>query len=289
MDSAADPLALIAEWPVDSVAAAIVDTSSGVEAPPFRSVGDSDRPYRLASLSKVMAGWAAMIAVQEAVADLDEVIAPFGGYQLHPGTTLRHLLAHAAGFPFEGSIPVAELEERRIYSNTGIEIAAAVVERDTGFTFEAYLAEAVFEPLQMNASALRGSPAHSVWSTVGDVARFVVELLRPRLLDPVLAANVVTVQYPDLAGIVPGVGSFDPCPWGLGIEIKGSKAPHWMGTRTSPRTAGHFGGAGTMMWADPDTGLGAVALTDTPFDRWAADAVRSWREFSDAICETRGV
>jgi hypothetical protein len=37
-----------------------------------------------------------------------------------------------------------------------------------------------------------------------------------------------------------------------------------------------------MMWADPNAGLGVVALTDRPFDQWTADAMRLWPEFSDA-------
>ena len=41
-----------------------------------------------------------------------------------PGCTLRHLLAHAGGYPFEGSDPIARPERRRIYSNTGIEMVA---------------------------------------------------------------------------------------------------------------------------------------------------------------------
>ena len=40
-------------------------------------------------------------------------------------------------------------------------------------------------------------------------------------------------QFADLAGIVPDVGRFDPCPWGLGVEIRGNKAPHWTGRANS--------------------------------------------------------
>jgi CubicO group peptidase (beta-lactamase class C family) len=60
-----------------------------------------------------------------------------------------------------------------------------------------------------------------------------------------------------------------------------------MGTRTSPRTVGHFGGAGTMFWIDPTIDLGLVALTDRPFDEWASDAVARWSELSDRVIETR--
>ena len=81
-------------------------------------------------------------------------------------------------------------------------------------------------------------------------SRFLAELQRPTLLDDDQRRRY-RPQFPDLAGIVPGVGRFDPCPWGLGFEIRGRKSPHWTGRTNSPATFGHFGGAGTMMWVDP--------------------------------------
>ena len=135
----------------------------------------------------------------------------------------------------------------------------------------------------MAATELRGSPAHGVCSTVADVARFLAELQRPALLAPATAAEAVSRQYPDLAGIVPGVGRFDPCPWGLGFEIRGEKSPHWTGHTNSPATFGHFGGAGTMTWVDPAAGCGLVALTDRAFDAWSIEAMRAWPALSDAV------
>jgi len=114
------------------------------------------------------------------------------------------------------------------------------------------------------------------------------ELQGPRLIGAASAPAATTVQYPALAGIVPGVGRFDPCPWGLGIEIRGGKEPHWTGTTNSPRTFGHFGGAGTMMWVDPAVGCGLVALTDRPFDSWP-EARLTWCALGDAVvAEHRG-
>ena len=48
-------------------------------------------------------------------------------------------------------------------------------------------------------------------------------------------------------------------------------------------TFGHFGGAGTFMWVDPAVGVACLALTDRAFDEWAAEALRAWPEFSDAV------
>ena len=82
---------------------------------------------------------------------------------------------------------------------------------------------------------------------------------------------------------MPGFGRYAPCPWGLGPEIRGAKEPHWTGTRNSPRTFGHFGGAGTVLWVDPGVATACVALTDRPFDEWAEVARRVWPALADAV------
>jgi len=266
-------LHLVTEWPVEHVAAAIV-TPTAVDV-----VGDGDREFRLASLAKVLTAWATMIAHEEGVVDLDRALAR---PDVPTGATLRHLLSHAAGLPMEGDEAITGVERRRIYSNTGIERVATIVAEAAEMPFETYLREAVFEPLGMAASELRGSPAHAIWSTVADMSAFVGEMLAPRLIARSSWIDLTRIQYPDLAGILPGVGSFDPCPWGLGVEIKGAKSPHWMGRANSADAFGHFGGAGTMMWAEPNAEVGVVALTDRTFDDWAADALRLWPAFSDA-------
>jgi CubicO group peptidase (beta-lactamase class C family) len=74
----------------------------------------------------------------------------------------------------------------------------------------------------------------------------------------------------------------------LGLEIVGNKSPHWTGRHNSPRTVGHFGGAGTMMWADPVADVGLVALADRPFDDWSETALVRWPELSDAVLEQVG-
>lgn len=265
------PLDQVATWPVPNASAAIVDFQGGV-----RTCGDRTRLYRLASLTKVITSWAVLVAVEEGSLDLD---APVG----QPGCTLRHLLSHAGGYPFDGDAPLATPGTRRIYSNSGIELAATAVEQATGIQFADYLAEAVLHPLRMNSTTLRGSPAHAIWSTLDDVIAFVGELIGPTLLSAATVAEATSAQFPEIGGKVPGVGSFHPCPWGLGAELHGTKHPHWMGTRNSPATFGHFGGAGTMMWVDPVAGVALVALTDLAFDDWAATALQVWPALSDAV------
>jgi CubicO group peptidase (beta-lactamase class C family) len=271
-------LHLVTTWPVEHVAAAVV-TADGVA-----TIGDTERVYRLASLSKPITAWAVMIGVEEGVVALD---APLRHVTAPEGVTLRHLLAHAAGFGFDGDQPIAPVGRRRIYSNTGIELAAAELAAAAEIPFEQYLTEAVFQPLEMTSAALKGSPAHRIHADLSATARFVDEMRRPRLVAESTWRDVITPQYPELAGIVPDVGRFDPCPWGLGVELHGVKTPHWMGRTNSPAAFGHFGGAGTMMWVDPSIDTGVVALTDRNFDEWSAEALRSWCELSDAVVADR--
>ena len=226
----------------------------------------------------MLTAWAVLVAVEEGTVGLDEPAGP-------PGATVRHLLAHAAGYGFDTAVPITRPERNRIYSNTGIEVVAAHVADRSGIPFSDYLREAVFVPLGMTQSELRGSPAHAVHSTLTDLAAFARELLRPQLINRATAAEATTIQYPELNGVVPGVGSFRPNPWGLGLEIRGEKSPHWTGTRNSPRTFGHFGGSGTMLWVDPDIDTALIALTDRAFDQWSEVALREWPALSDAVVD----
>ncbi len=269
-------LDLTADWPVPHVSAAVLRAGQVVA-----TIGDVDRVQRLASISKPMTAWATLVAVEEGVVELDD---PVG----QPGCTLRHLLSHAGGYPFDGTNPIARPETTRIYSNSGIELAAHTIAAEAGIDAATYIHEAIFAPLDMTSSTLRGSPAHQIRSNLTDTCRFVAEVMRPTLIDASTSAEACRIHYPTLAGIVPGVGRYDQCPWGLGFEVRGSKQPHWTGTTNSPRTFGHFGGSGTMFWIDPDRDIAVVALADLDFDEWADTALAVWPELSDAVIAEYG-
>lgn len=239
------------------------------------TLGDTTRSFRIASVSKLLAAYAALIAVEEGTLDLDEPAGP-------PESTVRHLLAHAAGFAFDGHEPVTGVGRKRIYSNTGIERFAEHLASRTGVGFADYLTEAVLQPLGMQHTALRGSPAYGIHSTVDDLSRFAVELLRPTLISPSTLSSAVTVQFPGLAGIVPGVGRFDPCDWGLGFELNAAKPGHWTGSRVSRLSFGHFGGSGAFLLVDPTRDLGIVCLTNRDYGPWA---LAVWPPFIDALVD----
>ena len=268
-DRRLEALQVPSTWPVPAVAAGVARAGEVID-----TTGDPERRWRLASVTKLVTALAALVAVEEGSADLDEPAGP-------PGATLRHLLAHTAGYPFAGDTPVARPGARRIYSNTGFEVAAALLEQRSGIAFADYAREAVLEPLGMRATAFDdGSAAAGAHGTLADVLRLGRELLAPTVVDPATLAEATSVQFPGLAGIVPGIGRMDPCDWGLGFELRDGKHPHWTPTACSPATFGHFGGAGTFLWVDPEAGLACAALTDREFGSWALEA---WPPFGDAV------
>jgi CubicO group peptidase (beta-lactamase class C family) len=264
---------LVRHWPVNKVSAGVTNAERTLGL-----AGEPDWFTHIASVGKLWVGMAALVAVEEGAIDLDEPAGP-------KGSTVRHLLAHASGLAFDGDAILAPPGRRRIYSNTGIERFAAHLAARAGMSFEEYLRLGVLDTLGTGRTELRGSPAHAVWSTATDLVALARELLRPTLVSHAMLAEATRPHFPDLAGVLPDLGRFDPNPWGLTFEIRDDKRPHWTGERNSAATFGHFGGAGTFLWVDPEAGLGAVVLTDRNFGPWALEA---WRPFSDAVLDRYG-
>jgi CubicO group peptidase (beta-lactamase class C family) len=274
-----EPLAAIDGWDVPTAAVAALTAEGGVVA----TRGPTDQRFAIASVTKLLVAYACLIAVEEGTLELDLPAGP-------EGSTVRHLLSHASGLPFEGVEPIAPPGRRRTYSNTGFEVLGRVLAERSGLPVGEYLNEAVLAPLHMSSTdvmggASNGSPAKDGWSTVVDLASFAVELLHPTLVAPETFEAATSVAFPGLAGILPGLGRYDPCDWGLGFELRDGKVPHWTGTRCAPETFGHFGGAGTFVWVDPTVGVGLVCLTDREFGPWALEA---WPLLSDAVLADRG-
>jgi CubicO group peptidase (beta-lactamase class C family) len=267
-----EALASVDGWGADHASTALVGPD-GVIA----QHGDTDRPFRWASVTKLATALIVLCAVEGDLLDLDDAAGP-------PGSTVRHLLAHASGLPFEGDTPIASPGTRRIYSNAGFDVLGDLVARRSDATFEAVLGERVLRPLAMSATTLRGRPSEGLHGPLQDVATLAGELLRPTIVSHATVAAAMTVSFPGLKGLLPGVGTFDPLDWGLGFEIRDGKVPHWTGSANSPATFGHFGGAGTFLWVDPAIDRALVCLTDREYGPWALDA---WPRLSDAVIEVQ--
>jgi len=252
-----DALSQIDGWPAEHVAVAV---TGAVEA----SHGDTGRSFPWASVTKLASTWAALVAAEEGILDLDEPLGP---------ATVRHCLAHASGLPLDGRTPIARPGERRIYSNDGIELVAELVAERAEMPFAGYLREIL-------GIELVGSPASGAVGTIDDLMRLARECLRPTTLAAETLAEATSVQFPGLIGVLPGFGRQEPNDWGLGFELRDGKSPHWTGSRNAPRTFGHFGRSGTFLWVDPEANLALACLTDLDFGDWAAEA---WPRLADAV------
>jgi CubicO group peptidase (beta-lactamase class C family) len=239
--------------------------------------GDSEWVFRWASITKVATALAILTAIDDGTIDLDESAGP-------PGSTVRHLLAHTSGLPFDGGAVLAKPGTRRIYSNAGFDALGALLEKCDGRPFAVELTDRVLAPLGMAGTELRERPSQGLHGPLVDAIALTSELLRPTLIGGDTYATATKVAFPGLKGMLPGFGSFDPLDWGLGVEIRDAKRPHWTGSRNSAETFGHFGGSGTFIWVDPAIDRALVCLTDREFGPWALE---SWPAFSDAVIDSQ--
>jgi CubicO group peptidase (beta-lactamase class C family) len=256
-----EALAQAAGWGCDHVAVAVAGRAEA-------TFGEIEREFAWASVTKLATAVAVLVAAEEAVVDLDEPAGP-------PGSTVRHLLAHASGLPSDEGPPIARPGTRRIYSTLGFDVLARHVAESAGMPFAEYY-ESVW------GLALDGHPGSGARGTLADLLVVARELLEPERLAPETLAEAATVQFPGLDGVLPGYGRQSPNDWGLGFELRDGKSPHWTGARNSPQTFGHFGRSGTFLWVDPDAGLALACLTDREFGTWAVEA---WPRLADAVLE----
>lgn len=237
------------------------------------TAGPRDVSLDWASVTKLVTTLAVLRSVESGDVSLDEPVGP-------PGSTVRHLLAHASGLPFEGAAAVSSPERTRIYSNPGFDMLGALLAERAGRPFAEVIATEVLDPLGMTGTRVVGRPSDGITGPLDDLARLALELLRPSLVGPATLGEARTVVFPGLAGVLPGVARYDALAWGLGFEIRDGKTPHWTGTRNSPETFGHFGGSGAFLWVDPVADVALGALSDRRYGPWALEA---WPALSDAV------
>ncbi len=224
-------------------------------------------------MTKLLTALSTLLACEEGIVTLDDPAGP-------PGATVRHLLAHASGLPYEGGAPIAAPGTRRIYSDTGFALLGEVVSAAADMPFDAYLAAGVLQPLGMTATTFAGSPGSGASGPLTDLLALGRELLAPTLLDPATFREATSVAFPGLVGVLPGYGRQDPNDWGLGIELRDRKSPHWTGATNSPGTFGHYGRSGAFVWADPEAGLACAGLAGADAGEWSAG---SWPRLADAV------
>ena len=57
--------------------------------------------------------------------------------------------------------------------------------------------------------------------------------------------------------------------WGLGVDLRGDKKPHWTPPNASAYTFGHAGASGCVAWHDPEKNVAwAILGTRTADNAW---------------------
>jgi CubicO group peptidase (beta-lactamase class C family) len=284
----------------------------GEDAP----VGPDSR-FALASLTKPLVAAACLSAVEEELLELDDEIRD--GFTLrHLLSHCSGLGADAADL----DAPLVDAPGTfRRYSNAGYALAARTVEQVAEMPFREYLGRGLLGPLGMDAS-LGLDPADAVrtaevrepgigdggaqlfnsaafrgaalaesggYATARGYGRFLTFLLaRGRAgasgpLAPETIDELLETQFGELPGEVAGVASWPACGWGLGLDVRGTREPHWTGDALTPTANTHFGSSGTLTFIDRERGIGLVALANRgTYSGWWSRA-GGWADLSAAV------
>ena len=144
--------------------------------------------FSVQSTSKLYTATSVLLAVRDALVDLDEPITAYlpeftvaSTFESQPASriTLRHLLSHTAGFTHEApegsnySIGDGDFEahcqsiygtwlrfpvgQHHEYSNLGIDLAGYILQRCSGMSFERYVQQRLLEPLGLTRSTFDGA------------------------------------------------------------------------------------------------------------------------------------
>lgn len=208
--------------------------------------------------------------------------------------------------------------KRVAYSNVGPGLLAVVVERATGRTFNAALDDLVLRPLGIEAYLgvePMTSPAR-IDGTLGEHAETDLEpynssfwralalpwggmvtnaagalsLVRAfagvpaGFLPEELRREATSDQTDGLGGGMIGLLEFPRCPWGLGVELRGDKTPHWTPKTASSESFGHAGASGALVWHDPRKDISWAMLGTRTFDGWW----QSWPAIGEAVLAATG-
>jgi len=269
-----------------------------------------DTIFDLASLTKVVATTSmAMALYEEGKLDIDEKVCTYlpefrgGDREL---VTVRHFLAHSSGLPawvdlykrargkeaFLKHICRLPLEAppgtRTVYSDMGMILLGAALERISGEPLDAFCRRRTFDPLGMhdtlfnppfhlrhriaptevvperggviwgevhdeNAWAMGGVAPHAgLFGTAGDLFKFAQMLLDGGIYGGRRLFREETVRL--FTRRTPGSTR------ALGWDTPSEGGPS--GKYFSPSSFGHTGFTGTSLWADPERNLVVVLLTN---------------------------
>ena len=116
-----------------------------------------------------------------------------------------------------------------------------------------------------------GAPWGGMTSTASDLGKLLGCLASAgqlpcgqQLLPPRTVAASLANQTSQMAGLP--VVDREYRPWGLGWRLQWASHANTFGDLVSPRTYGHWGATGTMLWIDPDHESFALILSTQPLE-----------------------
>ena len=282
-----------AEGRLTSVVGAVFDRYGAVWAGGAGQAPGLDGQYRIGSITKTMTAALVVQARDEGLLDLDDALAAHLGDVGYGDVPVRAALAHSSGMQSEprgpwwertrggdfpalaaandGSGRVAPAGAWFHYSNLGYGLLGEVVARRFGTPWRALVSERLLQPLGMRTTSYLPrpgaqpgwsvdhftgvrvhepltdtgamAPAGQLWSTLADLVTWgqVLGGARPDVLTP---SSLEEMQRPVTAD------------YGLGLML---------GIHHGGRLVGHNGsmpGFLAALHVDPDSGIGAVALTN---------------------------
>lgn len=282
-----------------------------------------DGLFLMASISKPVTYLGAMLLVQRGELNLsDKVVRYIPDFAAHhkEDTLVQHLFTHTSGLPdmlpdnvelrrrhaplktfIEGAIAAVPLFPPGTdlsYQSMGTLIVAELVQRISGLPIREFLKREIFDPLEMQATALGsrglarerlirvetpdfqqggdfswngrywqelGAPWGGLFSAPEDFAVLCQMMLGGgevggvRLFSPGAIRAMTTNRLHDLPDLPEPLRRSQP--WGLGWRLNHpGTAGNW-GDLLGPNVFGHTGATGTMCWIDPDRDGFCLLLT----------------------------
>lgn len=232
--------------------------------------------------------------------DLEAAAAPYA-----PGLTWSHLAEACLRAPAR-YLPGTEV----LYSNIGYGLLALVAEQRAGARFAVALRDLVLTPLGIEGylgdepprapariADVRGrqratelEPFNSPfwrslalpWAGLITTAAGALALVRafrgvpPGFLSPPLRAAASAAATGELGGGFIDPLRWEPCPWGLGPEVRGAKEPYWIPAEAGADSFGHSGASGCLTWTAPAAGVSwAILGARTADNGWLLRRSRS--------------
>lgn len=313
-----------------------------------RSLMTSDSIFRIASMTKPITATAFMILQDEGKVHVNDPVSKylpnftstqFNDRPLAQPLTIRHLLTHSSGVrrPGRSAADATSLaEQARLMAatpllfepgsqwkySTGLNVVGRIIEVVSGKSFETFLAERIFIPLDMRDTTFVLTPAQAqrlatlyrpdkesgklaaavpnflpedatrsvvpnpsggLYSTARDMARFYQAILNGGTREGVRIVSEKSVKTMTRIHTADLTTGFTPGNgWGLGWCIV--REPQGVTAMLSPGTYGHGGAFGTQGWVDPQRGLIFVLMIQrTQFGNGDASDIR--RVFQQAFVD----